>query len=149
MFDDPEITWNDRPALPEAVTKRPHSFERCAIELYGLPPDWQFIRLTAKGDQENGYTEVEGGVYRTRFEKGKRKGEINHDKPEPGTHMTVAIPLKHWREWTARWERDTGCCSGCYGTGKASAGWSAGKGAAFRPCKKCNATGIAKVEVAA
>ena len=131
--------------VPEAVLHRPPRADQHARELYNLSSEWQSYKWEAKGEDPNGYLELTGGVFRERYTRGKRKGETHFGKPEPGTLMTLALPDRLQREWTAKWELETGFCSKCEGTGQQVFGWSSQTGTSYRNCPHCNASGKANV----
>jgi hypothetical protein len=135
-------TFKER-TIPTAAQDRLASWIRCAIETYSLHPDWEFCRSTAKGKGDSEYFEIEGGVYKTCFKRGPRKGEINYRAPEPGTGCTVVLPRKLYKQWLERWEREMGLCSACEGSGRtlASCGVS---GTTYRTCSKCSGSGEAQ-----
>lgn len=131
------------PIEPETVRLRPPTQEQHAREKYKLPSDWQAYSWEAKGDdRETGWTVLKGGVYRHKRERGERKGEADFRKPEPGTEATLSLANAEHEAWLAQWQVDTGHCSRCRGTGHAFSGWDHKKGTAYRPCTKCNATGL-------
>lgn len=127
--------------IPDAVAKRPPTAEQHAKEMYALPADWQAWKWEVHGDRATGYLELTGGVYRHKLLRGPRKGETNYRKPEPNTEQTVALPYATQAAWRFQWERETGHCSYCEGTGQALWKWSAGVGNAYAACIKCDGTG--------
>ena len=138
-----DAVYMPAPVAPEVVLARPPTSEQQAREMYRLHAEWQAVCWTAHGERDSGYIELQGGVYRTRYERGKRKGQLNYSKPEPGTAATVSVTRAARDEWIARWEEETGFCSECSGTGWALHGWDHKKGNCYRPCTRCNATGRA------
>ena len=150
MWDDPNIRWG-AVEKPDVAVRRPPTRDQAAREIYNLPADWEPFRWQAKGDGETRYVELEGGIFKTLYRSGPRKGKINYRKPEPGTSAMVSIPEKAFKEWKASWEAETGHCANCYGSGWEFAGWDHKKGQAHRKCTACDGTGLhrAKAEAAA
>ena len=145
-----DVIYGPRTPRPADVEARPPSFEQNAIEIYGLPKDWTAFMWKAVGDKETtGYTEMEGGVYKTAYASGKNKGSLNYSKPEPGTKAKVVLPCKVHAAWLLQWEVETGHCHQCHGTGRQNWGWSAAKGTRHRACDRCNETGRAPAAVVA
>lgn len=105
-------------------------------------PDWEAYSFRCV--EPNGIL-MEGGVFRARITRGKRKGRPNYDKPEPGTKRTVVITDRD--AFAAAWEVETGKCRDCTGTRVTlkSAGVS---GTFWRTCRRCNGTGLAPKETA-
>ena len=126
---------------PAAVKERPPNYEQHVREMFGFAREWELVSWEVKGKGATEYLEIVGGVYRTIYTKGKNAGRINFSKPEPDTLATVALPTKAHDVWISNWEKDTGHCHRCFGTGQACTGWSAAEGSRFSPCKRCDATG--------
>ena len=130
--------------IPEAAQKRPPTWIQCAIETYGLPPDWTFSKFTMRGTGGGEYIEIEGGVYKTTFKRGPHKGEINYRAPEPETSQTVVLPCRLYAKWKKAWEDETGLCSSCNGSGRITASWGA-SGTTYWTCRKCKGIGMAQM----
>ena len=129
--------------VPDVVAKRPPTSEQHAREFYGLPADWECYKWEVHGDKGTGYITLTGGVYRHKLLRGPRKGQTNYRKPEPGTEQTIALPYAAQAAWRVQWERETGHCSYCEGTGQALSGWRAKTGNSYVTCLKCDGTGRA------
>lgn len=138
-----EPIYMPAPTKPEAVVARPPTAEQHAREIYGLPSDWEAVVWTAEGEVATGYLVLEGGVFKTPFLRGPRKGQTNLSKPEPGTQRTVSVPNPLHRDWLAQWERELGFCHRCSGTGYALHGWNHKLGTSYRTCTRCGASGNA------
>lgn len=125
------------PAYPEIARKRPPEPQQCAIELYGLPDDWTFIHLDVKSlNEPTEYTIMEGAVYpKTLF------GEPDYSNPKPGTKFKLSLPTIIWEKWKLDWERETGFCFKCKGSGRYLAKWGKEIGPVYRDCTRCGATG--------
>jgi len=65
----------------------------------------------------------------------------NWKKLDPVTKRTAYIKPDEHEKWLISWEKQTGKCHECVGTGKRNVGWSKANGTLLQPCKKCNATG--------
>ena len=114
---------------------RPADREQCARELYGLSPDWHAHTWAAKGDRDNGYTELTGGIVRDRDLTGE------WDWGGSRQENTYAVPEAMYRKWLRSWEIETGKCSTCQGTGQEVVGVSAADGVRHSLCLKCGGTG--------
>jgi len=139
-----ETEINERPEIPDVVKARRPRPERCAIETFNLPNDWQVVAWEKVGMDERGdyqHLEMKGGVYRHTIEKGKRKGEPDYKRPEPGTVATISVTPGQIEAWLDRWEMETGYCHKCDGTGFEWSGWSAQHGHRYRSCDRCKQTG--------
>ncbi len=143
LFDSGDVC--ERPSVPDHIKSRPPRPERCAVETYNLPQDWQVVSWEkvgmSPGRRDYQYLEIKGGVYRHTVQKGKNKGDIDFRKPEPGTVATVSLTPQQIEAWLEKWETETGCCKDCDGTGFRWNGWSAKSGNSYRPCKRCEQTG--------
>jgi hypothetical protein len=137
---------NERPPVPEAIANRPPSMEQCARETFNLRADWQLTGWERKGNSPDYTTcqfmEIKGGVYPHVMLSGKRKGQTNYRKPEPGTETVVALTPSQLDAWLLKWEAETGYCHECSGTGLRWSGWNHERGNRYEPCKRCKATGI-------
>lgn len=136
---------NERPELPDAVKKRPPTIDQYIIEKFNLDPRWQQCCWKKEGmNSKTGeckFILVDGAVYSRTISRGPRKGEVNYKKPEPGTSMSVSVIPDEMNAWLAKWERETGYCQECKGTGFSVHGWSQDRGMRYRKCKDCGATG--------
>lgn len=126
------------PVYPEIAVVRPPDPVRCAIEIYGLPDQWEMVGAEVHGGigQSTEYTLYEGAVYsKTLF------GERDFKNPQEGTERKLALPTVIYRNWLAQWERETGYCYKCQGSGLEKTGWSAKAGTRYCSCDRCKATG--------
>lgn len=115
-----------------------------AREKFNLPVDWQIYRWEAKShDTKDAYLIVTGAVCTEVYKSGKYKGTKNWDKRDRSTEAVVSLRLDEHRDWLLQWERRTGKCSECCGSGQSWRGWHHIKGNTFKPCKRCDATGRA------
>ena len=116
--------------------------EEHAREKYALPPEWtasQFACFPLDGPTL--YVQLIGAVYEP-VTRGPRKGKPNWDKPI-GKKTTAILPIADHEAWVRAWERRTGKCSSCVGTGQTIARCSAA-GTEWRDCRICGGTGRAK-----
>lgn len=127
--------------IPDIVAKRPPSLDQHARELYRLEPTREAYCWEAKGDRETGYVVLTGRVFLAKYMRGRRKGHTNFKKPEDGTLRTVTLPNVAHRAWLSQWERETGYCAPCEGTGQEWCGWSVKDGSRHRTCRVCDGNG--------
>lgn len=113
--------------------------ERSMMEMYvaekfGLPDEWRLCFISA-GDGPPGWVTIQGAVWDT-LKSGKRKGRTNFKKPL--TEIST-----HWYEesafdaWLLEWEKRTGLCHRCRGSGQETASVSVKDGVTYRPCSRC------------
>lgn len=136
----------DRSDLPpvRSAPSRPCTYAQHAIELLGLPADWQNYSWSLVGPPKAWVgIEVKGGVYRHKITRGPRKGFPDFKKPEPGSEITLTLGILQHEAWRLQWEVETGLCHGCQGRGITvrSAGVS---GIFHRACQRCDGTGNAR-----
>lgn len=116
--------------------------ERVARRKLGALPDgWEVCRWSRIGTDAVLY---EGGVP-TVIQRGPNKGKKRWRGP---VQSAVVTDAEEWAE-RARYERETGRCANCYGSGRQWAGWHYQEGTKYRPCRACGATGCARNEEAA
>lgn len=115
-----------------------------AREMFNLPPEWIVMAWRVVGDplRPSGIA-VTGAVCPEVFQRGPRKGLPNWAKRDRATELTVSVPDTLVKERQEQWERSTGKCKTCHGTGQEWASWEAGVGVKYRGCKRCKATGKA------
>lgn len=106
----------------------------------GMPAGWQWFTIRAV---DGGDTIVTGAVCTALFKSGPRKGQTKWAKRDRSTQREIVVTREQIRERRAQWQRDSGKCVDCYGTGAAIAGWSVDEGTFTRPCGRCKATGVA------
>lgn len=117
--------------------------ESQAREKAGMPPTWLAYRWACMppGHPETLYYEVEGIVTTATYKSGPRKGRPNYDAGDQSTERTVIISAAEHAEYVARWERETGKCAACNGSGKEIASCGVDIETTYRPCRKCKGTG--------
>lgn len=79
---------------------------------------------------------VTGGIPRL-LKRGPRKGEKTWD----GKGDKIVVVKSEIDAEMQRYERETGKCQDCFGTGRVFAGWSAASGKRTRACKRCAGDG--------
>lgn len=129
---------------------REPTLEQHAREMLGLPPDWRVFRwqvVGKPGPDAYGVT-LTGAVVRDTYQRGPRKGTPHWGKRLRDTECAVTIPTALHKTWLAQWERDTGKCHVCKGTGQEWVGWSKEKGDKYRTCSRCDGAGTPKQEAA-
>lgn len=122
-----------------APVEPPDFFNLYIRKKLGLSDGWRWIRLRAvDGPGGKSYTHAEGAEPTgERYKSGKRKGEINFRKLVPGSERTVIVDVDELDRFKEEWERETGSCFVCAGSGQASYGWSIHEGTKYRPCSRC------------
>jgi hypothetical protein len=86
------------------------------------------------------YVELEGGECPLKT-RGKNKGCPDFSKLQFRTTFTVtAVEVS---QWEAEYERETGNCKKCCGSGKAAASYSVVSGMTYRDCCRCQGSGAA------
>ena len=110
-------------------------------ERFGLPADWRWYRVESKGDGHK-FTQFEGDVPCGVVTSGKNKGRTKWpNKKNSRTYFVTTVPHADVLAFISGWEKKTGLCSECDGTGQRWAGWSQSNGHTYRDCHKCAATG--------
>lgn len=101
---------------------------------------WEIIGNTQE-DRAIGDMMVQGGVPAV-IKTGKRKG----GKTWKGVAVRKCIITdREIADERRMYERETGKCSTCYGTGQSWFEWSKDAGNRYHDCKKCEATGKTKI----
>ena len=115
-------------------------FNMIAIER-GLPPGWTWYESEAKGERPHHVFIIKGGVPGAVFKSGKNKGKPNVAKWTSPAELVISA--HEMKERKAKWEKDTGLCSFCTGSGQTFASYSTKDGTTTRDCAACKATGKA------
>ena len=84
---------------------------------------------------------VEGCVPFGNYISGKNKGRPRFRHPNAKNEQTVVVTRAELIDAATRYEKASGKCWDCKGTGKVWAGWSAAEGTKHRDCKRCSSTG--------
>lgn len=135
------------PVIPDAVLARRPNYETQAREALGMPADWKLMSWAAKGDFPNYYgVLVTGAIPGPLKTRGKYKGQPDWSKRTMEASITITKQAQ--KAWLEAWERETGFCHACSGTGQEFKSWNRDTGFHYEPCKRCDATGIAKSEAA-
>lgn len=100
-------------------------------------PEWLMFGWECVGDTDD--VIVTGCVPVEKYSRGPRKGRPKFIKPGDKCVVTRTDELAAMSEY----EKDTGKCSGCRGSGRQWAGWSLSEGSSYRECKRCKSTGLA------
>lgn len=111
-----------------------------ARQLVNMPADWEVYDFEAIGGTPAKLIRVTGAIapFKTR---GKGKGQRNWKKRDKSTERTAYFTPEEHRLFLECWEKTTGKCSACIGTGEVFARWSVDNGTEYKPCSKCGATG--------
>ncbi len=125
------------PAKPHEP-RRPEFWVEVAKRKVG-DPKWEWFSSERIGD---GDFLMEGGEPRT-ISKGPRKGHRTWKHLAPHEKKKVVVTQAEIQQAEADYERDTGKCNVCGGSGQEWRGWSRDNGDRFRPCLRCDATGAA------
>lgn len=96
-------------------------FNLTAIRVHGKPQGWRWYTLDSHEMPED-FIKIEGGS-------------------SPCDLETIWIRERELDETRELWERESGKCSECLGSGKTLASWSKRNGETFRQCKRCEGTG--------
>lgn len=78
------------------------------------------------------------------YSRGKRKGEPRYSHPEPGTIKRVIVTDEELRKEAIAYEKLTGKCWNCKGSGKTFKSWSSHEGVSYQVCDKCQGCGQIK-----
>ena len=134
--------------IPDAVLARRPDYETQAREALGMSSEWKIMRWEAKGEHPNYYgVLVTGAVPGPLKTRGKYKGHPDWSKRTMEASITITKQAK--KTWIAAWERDTGYCHHCLGTGQEFKSWNCNTGFAYSPCSHCAATGLATTKAEA
>lgn len=131
----------------EAETARPPNFmQTVALQKAGKAcAGWELYKWELIGDPKTANDFVVGIGQCRLIETGPRKGRKTW-KDKSGKllpNMEVVVTGAEIDAAKARFERDTGWCHCCGGSGQAWARWSAAEGTQYRDCARCGATGKA------
>ena len=137
--------------LPPELKAKPSLLSLAVQRVHGAPKDWQWVNSeiinpTIRDDipRDRVYHKVEGGVYKHVVRRGKYAGQLDLGKPEEGTHLIVVITGRDIDDARAAWEKETGKCYQCAGTGQEACGCNVKTGHRFRQCRECGGTGRPK-----
>lgn len=111
--------------------------EKAARKKLGKAAEWKAFFFEVMND--SGDVLIMGGVP-TKIKTGPRAG---HDKWNRKAADKCVVTRAELNAIRAEFERETGQCSECEGSGKTLAGWHHIEGDRFRPCSRCRATGKA------
>lgn len=134
------LQLNDEPTAAAPVNERIDLYCEHAKEKRGLPANWRIYKWECfpKGAGETIYVAVTGAVCE-HFKKGT--AHRNWRLLDKTTECTVNLPVAEHEVWKLQWEKRTGKCHECVGTGEVFAGWSAAEGTRFRGCSRCKGSG--------
>lgn len=118
---------------------RPHFWEEVAKRKVG-DPKWEWYRSEVIGEHD---FLLEGGEPRL-ISKGPRKGQRSWKHLSPTQIKKVVVTEAEIKQAEADYERDTGKCHACGGTGQEWWGWDRATGDKVKPCRRCEATGNAR-----
>ncbi|WMC11709.1 hypothetical protein PU634_04920 [Oceanimonas pelagia] len=111
--------------------------EEAARKKLAAPAGWAMSGWERVGDTND--LIVKGGIPYT-VKSGTNKGRRSWQ----GVKLDrAAVTEAETRQAKLDYERDTGNCAVCQGSGKAWAGWDHIDGNRYEPCQRCGATGKA------
>lgn len=113
-------------------------YENVARRKLGKTQEWKACIWERIGPDA---TKIEGGLT-TPILRGKRKGQ-----PKWGKRRDLDVCIVTDDEVSqerAKYERETGNCANCKGTGQVMKSWSVTDGVKTRDCDKCEGTGKAR-----
>ena len=115
--------------------------ETHAREKANMQPEWRAYKWKCypQDASETIYYEITG-ITAPLKTKGVNKGRPNWDKGDKTTLRIVNILVDEHDNWVNEWEKRTGKCSECTGSGKTIKS-SGIEGTTYRTCKRCNGTG--------
>lgn len=123
--------------------KRPDFMDIIAKRKLGLDEQWK-IASWRRVDPDALLVSI--GKFR-KIERGEKKG---HDtwvdvKGKPlSERKEMVMTVLEIKEEESRWERETGKCSQCGGSGEAWVGYSISTGNRYDTCRRCSGNGNAK-----
>ena len=120
------------------MTELQHSM-RDAMEIAEAKskPGWKAFRWQAAGRDNVISGRVPGGVY----QRGPKRGLPRFDHPASGPVGIVCVSEAELNAAAQDYEAG-GKCWNCKGKREVMAGWNIEEGARFKPCKRCNGTGM-------
>ena len=99
-------------------------------------PEWRAFKFEAIED----WYLIEGKIPEGAYASGPRKGQ---PKWGAGDGQKTILTAEDVDEEMELYERTTGLCRDCFGSGKVMLGWSKEKGKTFRRCPRCGESGKA------
>jgi hypothetical protein len=128
---------------PERVSP-PDFWNLMAREVYAMPEGWAWFRLESVGPDHSRdlcVSMVTGAVCTAKYTKGPNKGSPNWKRRDRATEQTIAIPFRDLDAFCEAWERKTGLCASCGGSGEAITGWNGETGNSYCKCVRCFGSG--------
>jgi hypothetical protein len=117
-------------------------FEQCAREKAGMGEGWKMWACECLPHHPLPTERVQvTGACAPLHDRGKRAGYPDWDRKDNSTIRTVCITLEGYAARVLEWERKTGLCANCEGSGDELIGWSIATGVERGPCTKCGTTG--------
>lgn len=115
-------------------------FNETVQRLHGVSPEWHWCAIDASGSP-GGYIKITGCVPIGRVTRGPRQGRLKW--PPKKDMQSFWVHRSDLEESSLMYERDTGNCRVCSGSGQEWCGWHHIEGNKYRPCSRCKATGKA------
>jgi hypothetical protein len=131
-------------ALDEAHKAMPSWYNVVARRKLGRGDDWLWFQLQVvkSGASYGSDTIVTGAVPVGFVTRGPNKGAPKW--PSVSESERVIVTAAEVRAAREAWERETGKCAECAGTGQRNSGFSVKDGRTYRACEACAATGRAE-----
>lgn len=79
-------------------------------------------------------------------ERGKNRGHPNFRKGDRATKRKTGFSTREHYQFQCAWERSTGKCANCLGSGKTLASAHVNGDRTYRACFRCNSSGDAPVQ---
>lgn len=118
------------------MSQRPDFIATVSREKLGMPIEWECYKWEKIGTTDD--VLVTGGLPRL-ITRGPRKGRKTWD----GAGAKVVVTQGEIEAAKLAYEAETNRCHRCGGDGQEWCGWSAAEGNRYKPCTRCNATGVA------
>lgn len=129
MFEPP------KPVAPPSPVQPPNFREMVAHRFAGGEPGWHWSKIEYIGEGEGAGALIEGGVPNLDHEGKRRWTGVVLDRVFVSEAQVAAEALA--------WERSTGKCLACGGSGQENTGWCHKDGEKYRTCTRCNGDGKA------
>lgn len=126
---------DSRPVDPQAGVEKPEWWNIIARRKLGVSDAWRWWEIRRIGMTNDAL--LIGAVPAGFTKAGRPKW------PSRANSQEVVITDAEMTAEKEAWERATGKCHNCYGTGQESAGWSLAEGPRYRDCPRCGTTGHA------
>jgi hypothetical protein len=127
------------------MSKAPDWYETYSRDELGMPETWRIFKWEAVGPVHGpraAQSVVVCGAIVPDKTRGKYKGCPDWKSRDKRDDISLAIPMLALDAFKLKWEANHNACHKCGGDGQELAGWSSTEGSRYRPCSRCNATGL-------